>query len=104
MEELKYNKNTFILGALIGVLVIGFDYGLTYWKGYQPYNRIPTDRKIEVGYTNPSRLEIKLEDLNKNGFNETLLNYDEKSYLLREVDGKPVILDYEIKPVEIVPE
>jgi len=27
----------------------------------------------------------------------------DKSYLLREVDGKPVISAYEIKSVEIVP-
>ena len=58
-------------------------------------------KQVQQGYIAPSRLEIQCKDLDRNGELETIMNIDDKPYLLREVDGKPVLSAYEIKPAEI---
>ncbi|MEM4260264.1 MAG: hypothetical protein QXG00_03435 [Candidatus Woesearchaeota archaeon] len=62
---------------------------------------IPEINKVQQGYIAPSKLEIKCKDLDGNGEPETIMKIGDKPYLLREVDGKPVLSPYEIKPAEI---
>ena len=57
---------------------------------------------MQEGYIIPSKLEIKLEDIDNNGQEETLMNYDGNSYLLQlDQNGKPVIREYEVIPSTI---
>ena len=64
-------------------------------------NRIPMIDEVQQGYVAPSKLEIECKDLDGNGEPETIMRVGDKPYLLREVDGKPVLSAYEIKPAEI---
>ncbi len=72
--------------------------------GHNPFNYIPLEKRVEEGYAKPSKIEIKLEDLDKDGQNETLLDYNGKSYLLMlDKNGTPVIQSYEVTPQQVVP-
>ena len=96
------SKQSLIIGVATGLLTLGIYHGLTYLTGDQPFNSIPTDRKIEQGYVRPSQLEIELKDVDGNGTNETLLKYDGKSYLLKlDEQGRPSVQAYKIQPAQI---
>ncbi|MBN2142904.1 hypothetical protein JW711_06265 [Candidatus Woesearchaeota archaeon] len=98
-------EQSFIGGVATGLLVFGIYSVFTYLSGEQPFNRIPTDKKIEQGYVRPSQLEIELKDIDGNGTNETLLKYGEKSYLLKlDEQGRPSVQAYEIQPAQIITE
>lgn len=64
--------------------------------------RLPTDA-AQPGYVTPSKLEIVMEDLDKDGKKETLFAYEGKRYLLLydEATG-PRIAPYELKPAQLV--
>ena len=79
-------------GSLIGLL------GLSCYKVSSRRNSIGGKCEVQQGYIAPSRLEIECKDLDQNGELETLMRIDGKPYLLKEVDGNPVISDYEIAP------
>ena len=67
-------------------------------------NYIPSTEKVQEGYAIPNKLEIKLEDLDGNGKEETIMRYNGKSYLLKIDDaGNPTVQTYEIRSVEVVP-
>lgn len=84
-----------ILGAVAGYL--GAEAFIT------RRNYIPKIEKVQSGYVVPSKLEIKLQDLDNNGERETLLKYDGKTYLLLYDGNQPRVVPYEVKPAEIVP-
>lgn len=79
-------------------LCTGF-FGSEYFTG----NPIPRVNEVQQGYIAPSDVRILCKDLDNNRELETLIKIREQDYLLREVDGKPVISAYELKPVEIKP-
>ena len=89
-----YNSDI-ALGILVGSICAIFGTYLTHRND----NLIPKTEQVQQGYIAPSKLEIKCKDLDENGEPETILRIGDKSYLLREVDGKPVISAYEIKPI-----
>lgn len=76
-----------VLGASLGL-----QWGMYIWR-----DTTKLEKNIQTGFAVPSRLEIKLEDRDNNGKKETILKYGGKPYLLKEVDGKPIIKEYEIK-------
>lgn len=71
--------------------------------GQKAYNRIPMQSIVQSGYAVPSKLEITVADLDHNGIKETILKYDNKTYLLLYDGNMPKIVPYEVKPAEIVP-
>lgn len=81
-------------GLALGLLVSGT-------IRHSTANKIPTTDNVQQGYIAPSELEIECKDLDGNGEPETIMTIGDKPYLLREVDGKPVLSAYEIKPAEI---
>jgi len=90
----------------VGVVAatIGGIAGLLIYDGViNPSKRMSAISEIQSGYIAPSRLEIKCRDLDGNGEPETIMKIGDQSYLLREVNGKPVLSAYEIKPAEVVP-
>ena len=92
-----------ILGALIIPTAVANIYqGL---RGHSAFDghRIPQIEQVQEGYVSPSKLEIFCKDLDGNGEPETIMRIGDKPYLLREVDGEPVISAYEIRPAEVVP-
>lgn len=90
-----YIKSSAAVGAIIFALsTIGVYYNSTQHK-------IPATEKVEQGYVIPSKLEIKVKDLDGNGKPETLMDYNGKSYLLKlDEHGNPEIKAYEIVPKE----
>lgn len=58
---------------------------------------LESDNHIQAGFAKTSKLEITLEDRDNNGMKETVLRYDGKPYLLKEVDGKPAIRPYNVE-------
>ena len=83
-----------LLGALCGIL--GWNTG-EYFAGTK---KIPNVDIVQQGYVVPSKLEIKLQDLDGNGKPEVLLNYDGREYILTlDSRGKPRIQLYEVKVV-----
>ena len=84
--------------AIMYVLGIGVGF---FGAGYFTANEIPKTEQVQQGYIAPSKLEIECKDLDGNGEPETIMNIGDKPYLLREVNGKPVLSAYEIRPAEI---
>ncbi len=83
-----------ILGGTI--LAVGY-------CGYSLINRnmmdIPTDRKMDGGYVNVRTLNIKVEDLDKDGKNEVILEHNYKSYLfMLDKNNNPVAREYSVIP------
>ena len=68
------------------------------------YTLYTHEAKVQSGYIAPSRIEIMLKDLDGNGENETILQLNNLSggkaeYLLKEINGKPVLCEYELQVV-----
>ena len=91
-----------VMKTVVLPAVLGFSVGALV-NHYAFTNKIPRTDEVQQGYIAPSKLEIECEDLDGNGEPETIMRIGDKPYLLREVDGKPVISAYEIKPAEVVP-
>jgi len=71
---------------------------------YFTSNTIPNDTKIQRGYAIPGKLEIKTEDMDKNGEKETILKYNGNPYLLTlDETGKPQIKSYHIESAKYQP-
>ena len=64
-------------------------------------NKIPNTKQVQQEHVAPNKLEIKCKDLDGNDELGTIMNVGNKSYLLREVNGMPVLSAYKIKPAEI---
>ncbi len=87
----------------VAVILFSFGVGRIVGNLDVPLPSYINDRKIEQGYVLPSKLEIKLEDLNKDENFETILRYDGINYLLTlDNKNKPQLKSYEIKPQELV--
>ncbi|MFC1682413.1 hypothetical protein ACFL0X_02260 [Nanoarchaeota archaeon] len=97
--RIKFPKHT-------GTALVGWGVGLLLGAILHLYSpdTIPRARQVQQGYIAPNSLEIECEDLDGNGELETIMRIDDKPYLLRKVDGKPVLSPYRIRPAEIVPE
>lgn len=91
-------------GLWVGVLLIaiGQSNNISSYFGAKQ-KTIPQVEQVQQGYIAPSKLEIFCKDLDGDGNPETLMRVGDRDYLLREVDGKPVLSAYEIKPAEVVP-
>jgi len=66
-------------------------------------NEIPEIAKVQQEYLAPGKLEIQCTNFNRNGELETTMKIGSQHYLLKEVDGEPVLFPYEGIPMEIVP-
>ena len=60
--------------------------------------------EVDQGFIAPNRLEIQLKDLDGNGLPETILKVDEDQYLVREIDGRPILSRYVVEPAKIISE
>ena len=96
---------SFIKGYAVGFVLGAAIWGTCgYFVGKAPEKEtIPQVEQVQQGYVAPSKLEIQCQDLDGNGEPETIMRIGDKPYLLREVNGKPVISAYEIRPAEVVP-
>ncbi|MEK6844267.1 MAG: hypothetical protein AABX83_02470 [Nanoarchaeota archaeon] len=84
--------------GLVFYATIGID--SVFFRGQ---NYIPRENEASQGYAIPNKIGIKLEDVDADGKEETIFKYAEKSYLLRvDEQNKPYILEYEVKPAEII--
>lgn len=88
------------LGCLVTEIVALAALAAGGWFMYSTANTIPSANKVQQGYIAPSKLEVQCTDLDGNGEPETVLKIGGVPYLLREVDGKPVLSLYEITPLE----
>ncbi|MBW2990314.1 hypothetical protein KY348_01270 [Candidatus Woesearchaeota archaeon] len=96
-----YSKRAFMFmsGILVGAALMKITYPENNAK-YIPSNDI---ENLSPAYVNPVKLEQKLIDLDGNGSQEYVLEYEGKSYLfLVGEDGKPECKEYWVKPKEIV--
>lgn len=68
------------------------------------YKHQPNTSKVQSEYVVPSKLEIKVKDIDGNGERETLIEYNGRTYLFKlDEAGKPIVQPYEVKPVEAIP-
>jgi len=68
------------------------------------YNNTSLDAKLGPGYAKPSNINVQFYDLNENGFYETVLNYKDKQYLMKEdpVSHGLLLVPYKkIKTIEL---
>jgi hypothetical protein len=79
------------------ILISGIIYPVIHYSS----NRIPRSSDVEDGYIAPSRISVEVDDMNRNGKLETVVNIDNKPYLLKEENGVPVLSPYEISSVEV---
>lgn len=63
-------------------------------------NLIPKVEHVQSEYIAPSKLEIKCEDLDGDSKLETVMKINGKQYLLKNVNGRPTLLEYKAKPSE----
>lgn len=98
----EWYKFHFLSGVMVGmgieliVGIIGSFIGDKLHIGY--VNKIPQAKQVQQGYVNPSKLEIKLKDLDRNGIDEVIMKYGGKPYLLKlDEQGKPQVQDYKVK-------
>jgi hypothetical protein len=63
----------------------------------------PSQKEVQEGYISPNKIKIFCNDLDGNGELETLMRIGDEAYLLREVDGRPVLSTYSINPAEVIP-
>jgi hypothetical protein len=89
------------------IKAIGFGFCLLYTavdsfpRAFNIVKEMINPTKIQEDYVVPSKLEIGLEDLDKNGEKETIMNYDGKNYLFKvDEKGKPYVQLYGIVPKE----
>lgn len=93
-----------LVGVGIAILASLIVTGISKSVDYFSRNIIPDTSRVEQGYVIPSKLEIKVMDLDGKGRGQTVLRYDGKNYLLK-LQGdlqKPTVLDYEIKPAQVI--
>ena len=62
-------------------------------------NKIPEVEKVQQGYIAPNKLEVECKDLDGNGELETIMKVGDKSYLLKDVNGTPVLSEYKVQVV-----
>jgi hypothetical protein len=93
MIDPKYSKSE-LKGLVACFMVIGLAIpSIFYMAGGG------TKTNVQEGYVNPRNLEIKTEDLDKDGNKETILEYGNKSYLFRvDENEKPYISEFKIEP------
>jgi hypothetical protein len=60
------------------------------------------NNNIQEGHINPAQVRMYSQDLNNDGKYETVMKIDTTYYLLRQIEGKPVISEYIIKPAEVI--
>ncbi len=92
--------NQFALGTLVGSFITGSAAAV----GIYLTNSIPNLSNVQSGYIAPSQLRVRTADLDKNGELETIMQVDGKDYLLREVNGRPLLSPYTVEPAKIVPQ
>ena len=108
---IKENVNLLVGGLVIGGVLglgIGGYIGTTVKDTNirQNYNliKIIDEGRVQEGYANPSKLEVKLKDLDNSGQEETIISYNGgKKHLLTVEDGDLSISRYELIPAQIVP-
>lgn len=100
----RISKITY-LGVLAAALVLGSLWGFCGGEreAEKKYRKqFSREEVVQKGYIAPKRIQkIFCRDLDGNGELETLIQIDDNQFLLMEVDNKPVISSYEIKPAEI---
>ncbi len=99
-EKKKFRVYNNITRGIVGVTTLGVLVGVTLLQDY--YGNGRRIRRLQPSFVNPSRLEVKLKDLDHNGKYETVLHYNGKSYLFKLDDqGKPYAQAYKIEPARI---
>src|SRR3989338_9252964 len=99
MDELKYTKKN-LKWSRIGVISLAFCAGILEYILF----KTPYPEKVESGYLNPSKIEIKVKDLENDSIPETIMNYKGIDYLLIEDStGKPKIQGYKINSGRTIP-
>jgi len=96
------NRDFFCYFGTIGLTIAGIGAGLVYGGSHlidymgekQHHNKIPKGVAIENEFVNPSDLEIKLEDRDNNGKNETVMKIKGKEYALIYENENPVLKQY----------
>ena len=84
----SYNIVYYAMGVSMG-FVIGMTVGNPHLK------KIPYVEKVQEGYVNLSKLEIVLEDVDKNGASEVVMKYKGSEYAFKEdAMDKPYIMEY----------
>ena len=93
----------YFIGLLVGVVIAEGSSAIIGYGTNTRIVRISDLNKVQAEYVAPSKIEsIVCEDLDSNGESETIMRIAGQSYLLREVNGKPVLSEYQIKPAEIL--
>lgn len=88
------NKLEEIVTGAIGLTLAGLIIGIV----AKSFNTVD----VQEGYIAPNKVEITAEDLDGNGEKETILKVGDDSYaLMFDENGKPVLLEYEVKSAEI---
>jgi hypothetical protein len=74
--------------------------GATYLNILNSDRQIPRTKQVQEGYIAPKNIEIHCKDLDGNGEPETIMKINNQNYLLREINGQPVLSMYKIKPID----
>lgn len=102
-ENDKILEKGMIIGGIVGILV-GVAGGAFGVKSCNPYF-IKQEESVQTPYVPTKGIEISLRDQDNNGELETYLKLGDKEYALvfDSLTGKPVCLEYLVKPAEVVP-
>ncbi len=90
-KGLSESDKSFYYGATLGFVAAVV--GSAFSNVYSGLNRkiIPNIEVVDEGIIAPSRLEIEMGNYNNSSTQETIVKVDEVPYMLREIDGEPVL-------------
>jgi hypothetical protein len=115
-KEETYTKKDARAMMIASIAMTGFFVGMVYHgmsKAIKEYDGIaqtvlaPAVTEVRGQQTKPGDLEIRIEDLDKDGQRETIIKVQGQEYLMRiDAEGKTQLLKYRIekKPSAYVPE
>ena len=92
-----YLAKIFLSGGIVGAVLAAIGISIN-------INAIPSTRKVQQGFIAPSKIEIILEDTDKNREPETYMKIGDVKYPLKEIDGKLIISGYKVVPAEGSPQ
>lgn len=76
------------LGAVVGIGSMCLGRG----QKESPYS----DQDIRQGYVNPSKMQIHMQDFYCDGKGTPVIQYNGKTFLLKDEGGKPVAREYAV--------
>lgn len=91
------------LVTAIGFGGVGIYKVIKHYHGQDSSHMIPLDINVKEGFVKPSKLDVILKDVDKDGKNETVIKHQNVEYLLRtDASGKLYLSRFSVEPAKFL--